>query len=350
MNIRILLIVLFLLPLGQPGTAVRAGQADTAVRAGDPLAGKTLWEGPEIECRDCHGGNSAAGAFGPDLAGRNLTLAQFTRAVRRPWGVMPAFIESQISDGEMADLLAYFNSLPSVAQPGPWRREVPAGAPPGLEAATTAGCTQCHNPLFNGGRAGMGGVNADFEWFKAIVYTHTDAFPPHAVLIDRAPDRLAMGNFSRSRLPESVLQDIWTYISDFGFRPLMGGRLSAGVASANGVTYTLDVTNSGVRGEGLTAEDLTVTLIVPAGAGVIGATGAGYEGVRRDEQAQADVAVWRLARMAPKDEQTYTITLSRAGTAEDNLRGRVSWTRPVVKTGPSDSQNIAPAPLVTLTQ
>jgi hypothetical protein len=54
---------------------------------------------------------------------------------------------------------------------------VAACAPRGLEVATTVGCTQCHHPLFNAGRAAMGGVNADFEWFKAIVYTHTTAYP-----------------------------------------------------------------------------------------------------------------------------------------------------------------------------
>ena len=55
--------------------------------------------------------------------------------------------------------------------------------------------------------------------------------------------------------------------------------------------------------------------------------------------------MWKLARLAPKDYQTFTITLSKAGTAADNLRGNVRWTKPAVKTGPSDQANIAPAPL-----
>jgi hypothetical protein len=112
----------------------------------------------------------------------------------------------------------------------------------------------------------------------------------------------------------------------------------------------LNVANGGLPGKGLTAEDVTITLMVPAGASVVSATGAGYQGVRQDEQTKASTAVWHLARVAPKDRQTYTITLSKAGTAADNLRGTIRWTKPSVKTGPSDTVNIAPAPLASQTQ
>jgi hypothetical protein len=286
------------------------------------------------------------GGFGPDLAGRNLTRAQFIHAVRKPWGIMPAFATAHISDRELIDLVAYFDSLPSVDQPGPWRVPVRTGTPRGLVVATTAGCVQCHHPLFNNGRGIMGGINADFEWFKSIVYTHEAAYPAtRASLGDPPFERLAMGSFSPSRLPESMLQDVWTYIADLGFRARMHGQLSAGVPSTGGVVYTLDVKNTGLAGKGLAAEDVTVTLAVPAGATVVTATGAGYQGVRRDEQAKADMAVWGISRMAPGDRQTYTLTLSKAATATNNLRGSIRWTKPTVKTGPSDVENIAPAPL-----
>jgi mono/diheme cytochrome c family protein len=308
--------------------------------------GKVLWQKTEhIECRECHGVNGEGG-FGPDLAGRKLTRAQFIHAVRKPWGIMPAFASAHISDQELIDLTAYFDSLPSVAEPGPWRVPVRTGTPRGLVAATTSGCVQCHHPLFNNGRGVMGAVNADFEWFKAIVYTHEVAYPSTLARLGEPPaERLAMGSFSPSRLPESTLQEIWTYIADLGFRARMRGELSAGVPSTNGVVYTLGVKNTGVEGSGLAAEDVTVTLAVPAGASVVAATGAGYQGVRRDERAKADVAVWEVPRMAPGDRQTYTLTLSKAGTATDNVRGSIRWTKPTVKTGPSDSENIAPAPL-----
>ena len=333
---RTLLVALLLLPFF-------AGSA--AAQAGDPQAGKTFWEGSASLCRNCHGGEGQ-GAFGPDLAGRALTVAQFTQAVRKPWGVMPAFIESQISDREIADLVAYFGSLPSLEQPGPWRFDVPAGAPRGQELElATVGCGQCHGLTLNGPRDDMGAVDASFEWFKGMVYGHTAAMPQHWTLLGATPAvRVRMGNYSRSRLPESVLQEIFDWARDLGFRAAMSGRLSAGAAGPSGVTYTLNVENIGLPGKGLTAEELTVSLVVPAGANVVSTTGAGYQGVRVDEQAEANVAVWQLPRMAPKDRQTYTLTLSRAGTAQDNVRGSIQWTKPVLKTGP-DRANIAPAPL-----
>ena len=51
--------------------------------------GKTVWEGP-TQCRNCHG-KAGEGGFGPDLAGRGLSVAEFSQAVRKPWGVMPRF-------------------------------------------------------------------------------------------------------------------------------------------------------------------------------------------------------------------------------------------------------------------
>jgi cytochrome c553 len=340
MAMRSLLVALFLLPLPQ-----QAQQAPPTP-AGDPERGKVLWQRTEhIECRECHGDNGEGG-FGPDLAGRKLTRAQFIHAVRKPWGIMPAFAESQISDRELDDLIAFFDRLPGVTEPRPWRRQVPAGASRGLAVATTTGCTQCHAPTFNNGRGVMGAINADFEWFKSIVYTHPAAYPPTRARLGEPPfERLAMGSFSPTRVPEAMLQDVWTYLVDLGFRARMQGQLSAGVPSADGVVYKLDVKNTGVEGRGLTAEDLTVMLTVPAGATVVKATGAGYQGVRRDEQAKADVAVWGVSRMPPGDHQTYTLTLSQAGTAKDNLRGTIRWSKPTVKTGPIDSEGIAPAPL-----
>jgi cytochrome c553 len=332
-----LLVALSLLPLAQQATPAPAG---------DPATGTALWQKTvHIECRECHG-TDGEGGLGPDLAGRGLTRAQFIYAVRKPWGVMPAYVASQITDQELIDLAAYFDSLPGVAQPGPWRRPVPAGASRGLAAATTAGCTQCHAPAFNTGRGVMGALNANYEWFGAMVYGHTANYPlTRARLGDPPQERLAMGNYSPIRLPEPVLRDIWSYIVGLGLRARMHGQLSAGVPSTDGVVYKLDVENTGLEGTGLTAEDVTVTLAVPAGATVVAATGAGYQGVRRDEQAKADVAVWGVSRMAPGDHQTYTLTLSQAGTARNNLRGTIRWTKPTVTTGPSDSEVIAPAPL-----
>ncbi|MDH3505569.1 MAG: c-type cytochrome [Gammaproteobacteria bacterium] len=331
MTMRCLIVVLLLFAISQRVASQPVGDSEN---------GKILWlETEHVECRDCHGDNGEGG-FGPDLAGRDLTRAQFIHAVRKPWGIMPAFAESQISDAELTDLIAYFDTLPGVDEPAPWRREVPAGASRGLAAATTTGCTQCHHPLFNNGRAVMGATNATFEWFIGIVYAHTAAYPPTRASLGEPPfERLAMGSFSPSRVPESMLRDMWTYITDLGFRPRLRGQLSAGVPSSDGVVYTLTVDNSGIEGIGLTAEDVTVTLVVPSGASVVAASGAGYQGISRDEEGNADVAVWKVPRMAAQYHETFTLTLSQAGTAENDLRGRIRWAVPEVTTA---FVNIAP--------
>jgi len=339
---RTLLFALLLVPLAL-GTA--------AAQTGNAQAGKTLWEGPATQCRNCHGQNGE-GAFGPDLAGRRLTVAQFTHAVRQPWGIMPAFIQSQISDAEIADFLAYFSSLQPVAKPGPWRFEVPQGAPRGQQVGlATIGCLQCHGPTFNGPRQDAGAVGADFSWFTSMVYGHTVAMPKQWQILGETPAiRVRMGNYSQSRIPESLLRELWAFAQDLGFRPGVEGRVTAAAAGTDGVTYTVNVGNIGLPGKGLTAEDLTVNVVVPAGTKVVRTTGANYQGERQDADLKANVAVWRLNRLAPKEHQTYTLTLSRAATANDNVRGVIRWTKPAVKTGPVDQVNIAPAPLTTATQ
>src|ERR1700730_17232475 len=112
-----MLVALLLLPLAQ--------SAASAQTAGDPAAGKAYWDrvAPRaVDCKNCHGANGEGG-FGPDLAGRGLSAAQILRAARQPWGVMPAFVESQVSEKDAADLAAYFGSLPKPAEPGKWRFE-----------------------------------------------------------------------------------------------------------------------------------------------------------------------------------------------------------------------------------
>src|SRR3974390_167953 len=147
-----ILTALLLLPLAQLGASAQT--------AGDPTAGKAYWERDvpnATACRNCHG-TQGQGAFGPDLAGRGLNAAQLLRAVRKPWGIMPAFVESQLSEQQAADLAAYFASLPKVAEPGKWRFEAPAGAPPGQAAMINIGCGQCHGPTLDGPRGNLGAV------------------------------------------------------------------------------------------------------------------------------------------------------------------------------------------------
>lgn len=325
---------LLMLPLGQ-----------AVAQAQDAQAGKALWEGNDTQCRNCHGAKGE-GAFGPDLAGRHLTPAQFAHAVRKPWGIMPAFVESQVSDADLANLAAYFSGLPAVAEPGKWRFPVPNNAHAGQATALSLGCAQCHGPRLNGPRANMGAVDMDFDWFKSLVYHHTTAYPQHAQRLEETlRRRMRMGNFNPARVSEAQLRVIYDWAREIGVRARVVARLGKGAPGANGVTYTLHVENGGLPGKAATVDDPVVHLIIPADTEVVAATGAGYQGVKMDEKAKAKVATWQVPAMAPMAKQTFTITLSKAATAASNLRGEVRWTKPAVKTGPSDNQAIAPAPL-----
>ena len=112
---------------------------------------------------------------------------------------------------------------------------------------------------------------------------------------------------------------------------LCGGSITAGEAGPDGVTYTVTVTNAGVKDKGVTMEGVEVALVLPPGAKVVRTTGEAYEGVRRDEAAKSDVAAWRVSSMLAGDRQTFTITLSPAATA---LRGTLRWAEPAVTSDP----------------
>jgi mono/diheme cytochrome c family protein len=334
-------IAILLLPLVQSGAVAQI--------VGNPVAGKAYWEreAPRATaCRNCHGG-MGEGAFGPDLAGRGLNATQVMQAVRKPWGIMPAFVESQLSDQDAADLAAYFASMPKPPEPGKWRFEVPAGAPPGQATLINVGCGQCHGPTLNGPRANLGAVNGEFDYFANLVYNHTTAMAPHRASLGQTATNLDMGNYSRTRLSAGTLRQIYFWARDeIGFRVPMQGVLSKGEAGPSGATYTLTVANNGLQGKGVIAEGLTVSLTVPPDTTVVAATGTGYQGVRTDDKTKATVAVWQLPRSAPKDREQLTITLSKAATAAGNLKGEIRWAKPAPKTGPgSDVVAIAAAPL-----
>jgi mono/diheme cytochrome c family protein len=321
-----------------PGVAGAQGNAD---------AGRKLWAGNTVECGNCHGA-VGEGGFGPDLAGRRLSVEHFRRATRTPWGIMPAYVDKQVTDQDIANLVAYFDSLPAVATPGPWRVHVPAGAPAGQELAiATVGCAQCHDADFADTRQDAGAAGADYAWFANLVYNHTTASPEERRLSGDNPDNpIRMGNYSRVRLPEILLQQIWQFVSrDLGLRVPMEGRLTRGVAApGGGMTYTLRVENAGIVRKGLIAEDVTVALAIPAGVTVVATTGAGYQGVRRDAQSGMDMAVWTIPRMEPQASETYSITLSAPAEGAQRLRGVMRWPRPAMGDGRGDTQNINPPP------
>lgn len=332
-----------------PAAALAQSTTQAATGDGDPAAGKAYWdrEAPRPTlCKACHG-TAGDGGFGPDLAGRGLNAAQVARAVRAPWGIMPAFTEAQFSDRDAADVAAYFASLPKVAQPGKWKTEVAKEAPAGQASLINMGCGQCHGATFNGPRNEIGGTAMTFEEFSALVYNHTDEMPKLRALLGQSGTNVAMGNYQRSRLTAAELQSIFTWArDDIGPRVPLSGRLGKGEAGADGVSYLLTVANGGLPGKGLAADDITVSLAIPAGTAVVAGAGTGWQGVHADDKAKAEVAVWQLPHSAPRDQAHLTITLSKPVTATANFRGELRWARPEKHNGPShDTAPIAPAPL-----
>ena len=308
---------------------------------GSADAGKQFWEGTASRCKDCHG-LGGEGGFGPDLAGRRLSLEQFARAIRVPWGIMPAFTPEQLSDQNVANLFAHFQSLSPVKQPGPWSVTLPPDPKPAQRLLiATVGCAQCHLAALSGPRAHMGAIDADYEWFRNMVYRHTAVIRQHRALVGEELVGIRMGNYSPARLPESLLAEIWRYVrDDLKFRVLMSAELGPEAPAGAGVSQTLTVANEGLVGRGLTAEDLTVELTLVQGATVVSATGAGYQGVRRDSKSDADVAVWHLTRLGPKDRESYTITFA-SGPGSKVARGIVRWTKPAQGDGSGDQANVA---------
>jgi Domain of unknown function DUF11 len=259
---------------------------------------------------------------------------------------MPAYLDTQISDTDIADLVTYLSSLPRVATPGAWLVTVPNGAPFAEQLAIgTWGCAQCHGATFDDSRADAGAAGADFAWFANLVYNHTDAATEERKATgNNLNNPIRMGNFSRLRVPESLLRQLWQYLSvDLGLRAPFEARWAPSAAAGANTTYTLNVENAGVPGKGLVAEDISIALTLPAGSKVVSTSGAGFQGLQRDAKG-VDVAVWRVAKMSPQDKQTYAITLSPPASGAERLRGIVRWSKPVLANGSTDSTPINPAP------
>jgi mono/diheme cytochrome c family protein len=313
-------------------------QSASWAQAPDTAAAKSLWDSNNLFCKNCHGKNGE-GAFGPDLAGRGLSAAQFQQAVRKPWGVMPAFTDAQLSDAEIAGLAAYFATQPK-AELGAWRVALAAEMPHGQQVYVSQGCAQCHGATFDMPRATFGGRNTDFATMKELVYTHTTAMPKFEE--QRPGSRLRMGNFSPLRLSEGQLREIYDWAHDeLGFRPELQAQFTPG----SGTTYGLNVANNGETGKGLTAQSVVIDIVVPAGITVTATTGDGYKGVHMDDKAKGNVAEWQVARLAPKDAKAFSVTLSQAPANPADLKGTIRWAKPGPKTGPNmDVVNFAVRP------
>jgi len=97
--------------------------APTQPASPDPAAGRALWA--QKPCLGCHGAN-AEGGIGPRLAGTSLLFDEVLLRVRTGKAPMPAFAADQISDQELKNIVAWFQSL---AQPAPTPAPTQAGRP-----------------------------------------------------------------------------------------------------------------------------------------------------------------------------------------------------------------------------
>ena len=321
------LIVLLMLPV------LQAERAEA--QPGDPQAGAGQW-GAKL-CRNCHG-DEAEGGFGPDLAGgRGLTLGQFRHAIRQPWGRMLVYTEEQLPDQSIADLYAFVQTKPKVQEPGEWHwGPAPATAPLGQQLyMQTAGCGQCHEPENGYGRMWLGehAKEVDFDYFAKQIYTHTDKYP-----------RGGMGNYSRMRLPEPVLREIYQWmVLDIGMRASVGAAMQMGERQGDQTTFNVTVTNRGVKDVGLDVEGITLFIKVPPGTTVVSGTGTGYTGVqplatlgllprlaraphshddsghveRPEQDVSGDVVVWKIPKLTTGENRSLSVVLSGpAPTAE----------------------------------
>lgn len=319
-----------------------------AFAQGDPKIGEATYRGKL--CRFCHG-EDAEGGFGPDLAGgRGLTLDQFRKAIRNPWGVMVAYDQGQLTDAQVDGIYTWVKSKAPVKEPGHWHwPAAPASAPYGQRVyMQVTGCGQCHEPENKYGRwlLGAKAKDVDFEYFKKTIYNHTSLFP-----------KGNMGNSSPDRLSEGNLREIYKFmVEDLGLRAYMAGTVTVGNQQGGNTSYTLTVSNNGQKDKGLAAEGVTVFARVPSGSKVVTAGGTGYKGVQAlatlgllpaiqtathpNEQGatvrpkadlSGDVMVWKIPKMAAGDKAALTFTLTGAPTAAllQGFEGTtVHWEKP----------------------
>jgi mono/diheme cytochrome c family protein len=306
-------------------------QAQTPALQGRVAEGKTAWALP-LRCANCHGAQGEGG-YGPDLAGRGLSFESFRRAVRQPWGIMPAYSDGQLSDQTLADIYAFLTSLPPVSKVGTKEHTAPPGAPIGqVYMIESYGCASCHGPEILFPRQVLGGADGtalDFEHFEKLVYEHSSLY---------AQGR--MGNYSRHRMPEPILREMFRFIKDdLGLLVPMTAVMSQGASDGANTTYTLTIRNTGTKGRGLTAEEITVIVMLPPAAKLVGATGIGYQGVqsnaRGDHDALGPAATWRIERLAASDELRLQVTLAGppANAADLFKESIVQWMKPVMRPG-----------------
>ena len=81
-----------------------------AAQTGDPERGFETFM--RVGCFQCHGTVGQGPVVGPKLAPDPLPLEALRAYIRAPAQVMPPYVESVLSDADVADIHAYLESIP----------------------------------------------------------------------------------------------------------------------------------------------------------------------------------------------------------------------------------------------
>ena len=218
-----------------------------------------------------------------------------------------------------------------------WRFPLPANAPQGqVLALATIGCAMCHTPILDTPRRGIAEANGDFEWFKHMVYDHTKAMPEHCAAVGPGNPycrAVRMGDYSRTRLPEDTLKQIYDWALSLGLEIPITTNISSAQQAPNGVTYKLDVVNKGVE-----ANNATIEVVVPAGDEGRDGDGNGLQGRPRGQEGEGECG--RMAGRQDHAERRAGVLdhpLSKAVPESDHLKGSIHWAMRGGRTaGPKD--------------
>ena len=195
-------------------------------------------------------------------------------------GIMPAFVESQVSDREMADFVAYFDSLPSVSRPGGWRFEVPCSPRSGSRAVDHR-LRAVPRPDAERTPSERRRRRPDFQWFTNMVHQHATFMPTHWKTPNEQPAvRVRMGTH---RVP--VCRKACSRKSGRSHATWGSGLRGRTTQRRCGRVRRRDVhagrREHGAARQGARRRRLTINVVVPAGATVVRTTGEGYQGFGR---------------------------------------------------------------------
>ena len=90
---------------------VKSALKANAPLAGDAVSGKLIYS--SHGCYECHGGQGQGSTLtGPRVGPDPIPFRAFVAYLRQPAGQMPPYTTNVISDGELANIYAFLESLP----------------------------------------------------------------------------------------------------------------------------------------------------------------------------------------------------------------------------------------------